>query len=229
MAQSSRQKVDLKLDWCSYDAAKYAVENWHYSKQIPAGKRVHIGVWENEKFIGAIIYSWGANNNIGKPFGLKMTQVCELVRVALTKHKSEVSKIVSISMKMLKRQSPGIRLIVSYADPRQGHVGIIYQAMNWIFTGSSNPQAAVIHQGRMMHKRTADSLFGTIKGLTKSVVLWKHKYLFPLNEAMRKQIEPLRKPYPKRAASETIDTLGVHPGKGGEAPTAALHLSRKVK
>ena len=63
-------KADLKLDWCSHAAAKYAVEHWHYSRVMPAGKRIMIGVWERGQYIGAIIFSWGANNHIGNPLNL---------------------------------------------------------------------------------------------------------------------------------------------------------------
>jgi len=28
-------KVELKLDWCSYEAAKFAVEHWHYNANPP--------------------------------------------------------------------------------------------------------------------------------------------------------------------------------------------------
>jgi hypothetical protein len=76
----------LKLDWCSFDAAKYACKSWHYSKCVPAGKLVKIGVWENEKFIGCVLYGLGATPNLSKPYGLTMTECCELVRVALTTH-----------------------------------------------------------------------------------------------------------------------------------------------
>ena len=81
-----------------------------------------------------------------------------------------------------------------------------------------------MHNGKIMHKRTANSLFGTIKGMQKSPIMWKHKYLMPLDNEMRKRILPLAKPYPKRASSETIDTPGFHPGKGGVTPTDALHF-----
>jgi hypothetical protein len=33
-------KAILKLDWCSHEAAKYACENWHYSKCVPNQKTV---------------------------------------------------------------------------------------------------------------------------------------------------------------------------------------------
>jgi hypothetical protein len=216
-------KPVLKIDWATHEAAKYAVENWHYSESMPAGKLVKVGAWENGKFIGVVLFGRGANNNIGKPYKLDQTAACELVRIALTNHITPVSKIAAIAMRFLKVNSPGLRLIISYADPLQGHHGGIYQAGNWLYCGTSQAQQEVMHNGKIMHKRTANSLFGTIKGMQKSPIMWKHKYLMPLDNEMRKQIIPLAKPYPKRASSETIDTPGIHPGEGGETPTDALH------
>lgn len=77
--------------------------------------------------------------------------------------------------------------------------------------------------GVVMHKRTANALFGTIKGMMKSPIMWKHKYLMPLDSEMRNQILPLSKPYPKRAGSDTLDTPANHAGEGGSLPTPALH------
>jgi len=60
------------------------------------------------------------------------------------------------------------------------------------------------------------------RGIIRSIKLWKYKYLMPLDAEMRKQIEPLRKPYPKRVTSDTSDTPSIYEGKGGAAPTVAL-------
>ena len=73
----------LKLDWCSHKAAKFACENWHYSKCIPKSKLVKIGVWEDNKFIGVIIYGVGATSDLVKKYGLDKTEGCELERIAL--------------------------------------------------------------------------------------------------------------------------------------------------
>ena len=191
-------KTNLVVDFCSYQAAKFAVEHWHYSGVIPAGKTVKIGVWEGGKFIGAVIYSRGANNNIGKPYNLKQTEVCELVRVALTSHVAPVSQIVSMAQKLLIATSPGLRLIVSYADPEQGHNGAIYQAMNWLYVGAVGSTTLYLHRGQYVHQRTASSFYKSIEGLPSKKLPNKHKYLYPLDRAMRRQIEPLAKPYPKK-------------------------------
>lgn len=201
------QKVDLLVAPCSHKAAKYAVMNWHYSKAMPAGNLVKFGVWEDGAFVGAVLFGWGANNNIGSPYNLKMTEVCELVRVALTSHLSAVSQIVSKTINELRKQSPGLRLIVSYADPEHGHNGGIYQAMNWAYTGSSKPQRGMVGaSGKSAHKKSVSGRFGTIKGQMYSKILWKHKYLYPLDKAMRRQIEPLAQPYPKRADVGEIES-----------------------
>jgi hypothetical protein len=219
------EKPTLRLDWCSHEAAKYAVEHWHYSQCLPAGKSVKVGVWENYKFIGVIVFSRGANNHLGTQYKLDQIELCELTRVALMDHKTPVSRIVSIAMRMLIKQSPGLRLIVSFADPMQDHHGGIYQAMNWLYVGSSQAQREVIVNGKVMHKRTAHSLYGTIKGLEKSDVLWKHKYLMPLDDAMRKQVEPLRKPYPKRGTGEIDNAAQSNAQTGGASPTVPLSNS----
>ena len=217
-------KVDLRLDWCSHAAAKYAVEHWHYSKTMPCGKLVKIGVYESGMFIGAVLFGRGANNHIGNPYGLGQTEVCELVRVALKKHLSPVSKIVSISIQLLKKFCQDLRLIVSYADPLQGHAGIIYQAGNWVYTGKSKAQPECLVNGQVIHKRTMFARFGSVAGISKSKITFKLKYLMPLDSAMREQIEPLRQPYPKRAGSETGDTSDDQSEEGGSTPTPALQL-----
>lgn len=149
---------NLKLDWCSYQAAKYACEHWHYSKSMPAGKLVKIGVWENQRYIGCVIFGRGANNNAHKYFKVKMTECCELVRIALDSHITPVTKMMSIAIKMLKKLSPNLKLIFSYADEtNQHHKGIIYKAGNWEYLGTrtTGKDAYYIINGVKIHGRSA--------------------------------------------------------------------------
>ena len=121
-------KIDLKIDWATHKAAKYACEHWHYSKKIPVNKLLKVGVWESGEFIGVIIFGLGASAQLHKQFGLKNTEVCELVRIALKKHQSPVSRMISIAFKFLRKNAPLLRVVVSFADPNEGHHGGIYQA-----------------------------------------------------------------------------------------------------
>lgn len=90
--EQSLSQVDLKLDWCSYKAAKYAVEHWHYSRSIPRSKMVTIGIWENNYYKGVVIFSYGATPQIGSPYNLTQYQIVELTRVALNTHKTPTSR-----------------------------------------------------------------------------------------------------------------------------------------
>ena len=216
--------MNLKLDFCSFEAAKYAVMHWHYSKAMPAGKLVKIGVWEDNKFIGAVIFGRGANNHLFQPYGLKQTEGCELVRVALSKHKTPVSKIVSIAIKLLKQHNPGLKLIVSFADDRQGHLGKIYQAGNWIYVGKVKSTDEFLVNGRWMHQRNLHSLFGTMKGIQakRRDGGYRLRYLMPLDATIKAEIEKLRQPYPKCAGSVDSDTAAFQASEGGATPTPAL-------
>ena len=195
--------MSLRLDWCSYQSAKYAVEHWHYSKCIPKSKLVKIGVYETNNFIGCVIFGVGATSDLVKRYGLRSIEGCELVRIALKEHITPVSKIISISLKMLKKQSPLIRLVVSFADPSQNHVGGIYQASGWIYSGTSQASDEYIYKGKRWQGR---SFRNSHKGMEHNVKVKvvkgsaKYRYLMPLDKEMRKQIESLRKPYPKRAS-----------------------------
>lgn len=231
--------MSLRLDWCSHEAAKYAVEHWHYSRTMPVSKSARLGVWEHGKFIGAIVFALGASANLGTPYGLKGTQCCELVRVALTAHENAVSKMLSIAMKMIHRQSPGLRLIVSFADTYHDHHGGIYQAGNWVYAGRTTSSAMVkLLDGSLVDPRrfnghgNKNAKWGKQpqKAMPAGAVVIKtppkHRYLYPLDNAMREQIKPLAKPYPKRAASIDSDAAGHQPADGGARPTAALQTER---
>jgi len=217
--------IALHLDWCSHEAAKYAVEHWHYSKSLPSSKTVKIGVWEYGVFVGCVVFGIGATSALVAPYGLKPTQGAELCRIALANHKSHVSRILAIAVKMLRKQSPGLRLIVSFADSEQLHVGSIYQASNWIFTGVTNAADEYIVRGKRMHGRSMRSVYGTHVGkdfIIKMKGGVKYRYLLALDDEIRAQIEPLRKPYPKRAGSVNSRTPGNHPGGDGAVPISAL-------
>lgn len=207
---SSFSKADLRVDWATHAAAKYACEHWHYSGCMPAGKLVKVGVWERGVYVGCIIFGMGANNNLPKTYKLANTEICELVRIALKNHCCPVSRMMAVALKMLKKSNPGIRLAVSYADPVQDHHGGIYQANGWIFDGTQSGQTEYIYKGKQTHGRSVMASRGTVRGLPKVRVPGKHRYLMPLDVEMRAKILPLAQPYPKRPKQAT-------PGSTSEA------------
>jgi hypothetical protein len=215
-------KVDLRIDWATHEAAKYAVENWHYSGCLPSGKLVKVGAWENGKFIGVVLFGRGASPQLGKPYGLRQDECVELVRIALTKHANQVSRIASLAMKFLYRSNPKLRLIVSFADQSQGHYGGIYQAGNWVYTGEGTAKPRlVLPDGTTRHNRLYQ---GVNKAAIPNGAYWskpegKHRYIMPLDAEMRARILPLAKTYPKRA-KQAMDDNQSSQRQGGTDPHA---------
>jgi hypothetical protein len=229
-------RAGLHVDFCSHEAAKYAVMRWHYSRAMPSSKLVRFGVWEDNKFSGAVIFGIGANRHLARPFSLADTEVCELVRVALAPgRRYPTSQVVAVALRLLKRQSPGLRLVVSYADLGEGHLGTLYQAGGWLYLGTSDQSYLRIH-GRIVHPRTVYDRYGrggqSVPWLRANVdpkaerveMASKLRYVMPLDKAMRRQLAPQARAYPKSAAEVNPgDTSGVQPEEAGSSPSRPLH------
>jgi hypothetical protein len=203
-------KADLRIDWATHEAAKYACENWHYSKSVPVPPLVKVGVWENGIYIGVVIFSRGASSNLLSPYGLKQSEGCELTRIALTNHIAPVSRVIRLAMQFLKRNSPELRLLVSFADPQYGHHGGVYQAGNWLYAGDTASSVEYWSAGKRLHSRQVSEKGWNIQqGAKRKTVrpsecvivktVGKHRYLMPLDDEIRQRILSLSKPYPKRA------------------------------
>lgn len=221
--------VNLKLDWCSPQAARFACEKWHYSGTYPVTKTARVGVWEDGAFIGAIIFSCGAGASCdGSRYGLAKTfEVAELQRVALRAHKSPVTRMIAIAIRMIRKRYPRLKMLISFADPGEGHHGGIYQGGGWLYCGRTAPNTELLlEDGRWVHSRTtgnqwgAKSLAGRLQVKDKRTTPGKHRYVLPLCDEVRRRIVSM--PYPKRAGSADSGTPGLQPVGGGATPTPAL-------
>ena len=109
--------------------------NVHYAKRIPQIMKA-FGLYDNDKLVGIITYGIPASPSLcmgicGKEYS---EIVLELNRLCLLRnHKNLASKLVSGSIKQLPKPT----IVVSYADNKQGHVGYVYQATNFLYTGLS--------------------------------------------------------------------------------------------
>jgi hypothetical protein len=165
-------------------------------------------------------------------YKLKMTECAELCRIALNKHVTPVSRILSIAVKMLKREMPGIRLLVSYADLNEGHEGRIYQASNWVFVGKTGFEAGIMLKGKLTHRRTINS--NTARATSGGCnIMWTRVRLGTkenrnINIYYRSMVtssnasNSSRNLIPRCAASGDIAAPDFQSGEAGEAPSAAL-------
>ena len=205
----------MRLERASTKAIRYALMNFHYAKAIPSVQSAFSVFNDNNEWCGVICYSIGANKSIGTFAKLPLGAVCELVRVALNGKQESTSKALSISLKLVKKNNPLLKLIVSYADIDQEHTGIIYQATNWYYLGeTAQGQSAFIVNGRKTHNKTIHSK-GLVQSLesvrkhldpnaTKFYSKGKRKYIYPLDKTMLHLCKSLSKPYPKKISDSSI-------------------------
>jgi hypothetical protein len=180
---------------------------------MPTPPLVRIGVWERE-FVGVVLFSRGASAHLGRRFGVRSTEIAELTRVALREHEAPVSRIVAVAVRLLRRRCPGLRLLVSFADPEQGHHGGIYQALGWTYLGATAPSWVYVDRhGRRWHPRQVSPSgvrrqYGEARRVVRTGdcarvrVAGKHRYALGLDEGMRELLRAMAQPYPQRATGE---------------------------
>jgi len=181
--------------------------NVHYARRIPSISYA-FGLYVNGNLDGVITYGSPASRPLCTGIaGIDMAgRVLELNRLCLVHNrKNEASKLVGASLKMLPRPS----IVVSFADKAQGHLGVIYQATNFIYCGLSAKRTDYKISGKEhLHTRTisvstADEL-RTEHGAGFSVEprSRKHRYVMLLGgkRERREMLAALRypvQPYPK--------------------------------
>ena len=107
----------------------------HYAKRSTSITYAY-GLFIGDILEGVVTYGTPASSSLrvgvaGKEYS---KDVLELNRLCLKSNiKNHASYLVARSLKML----PKPKIIVSYADTSQGHVGYVYQACNFIYTGLS--------------------------------------------------------------------------------------------
>lgn len=106
----------------------------HYAKRM-CPISYAFGVYEDSKLIGVVTYGTPASSGLRSGVcGEEYTaNVIELNRLCCDNRPNVASMLVGRSLSMLPKPS----IVVSYADTEQGHVGYVYQATNFIYTGLS--------------------------------------------------------------------------------------------
>ena len=141
----------------------------HYAKRLPSISYA-FGLYEENQLVGVVTYGIPASNSLcegicGKEY---KEYVIELNRLCLLNNvKNQSSFLVGNSIKML----PKPKVIVSYADIGQGHVGYVYQATNFLFTGTTKERTDM-SAGEGKHSRHAKD------PLIRQFRTAKHRYVY---------------------------------------------------
>lgn len=121
-------------------AAMRLVMQYHYS-QRKVGCCFAFGLFDSSDLIGCCTFSIPASYTLCKGVcgSEYRNQVVELSRLVIIPgaRKNAASMLIGGSLRLMPD-----RVVVSYADCNDhvGHVGYVYQATNWIYTGKSNAE-----------------------------------------------------------------------------------------
>lgn len=213
----------MRLEKASNKAIKYACLNFHYAKTVPTYS-IGYSVFENNIWCGVVLFGGGASVNMPAKFNLRNGQYLELNRMALNGKQSSTSKVLSIAIKLIKKECPTVRMLFSYADKGQEHKGIIYQATNWNYIENIESSGTeYLLNGIWKHDRGRYNWGVDFKKLPKRKKAGKHKYIYPLDKTLLPLCKSLSKPYPKQAV-EVHELNNSHSSEkvGGANPTQPL-------
>ena len=151
--------------------AKPWILNRHYAKRLCPISYAY-GIYENTNLKGVVTYGTPLSNTLRAGVcGNEWSHcVLELNRLCCENIKNIASMFVGRSLKMLPKPS----IVVSYADTGQGHVGYVYQATNFIYTGLSSKFNDPMVKG-MEHKHHT-TIGDEGRGHPSRVAFLKEKY-----------------------------------------------------
>lgn len=201
----------------TYDETKPFLLNIHYARRMPCITDA-FGLFVNGELVGVVTYGVPASRPlcIGLAGVENEKNVRELNRLCIRPElngggRNYASFLVSHSLKML----PNGTFVVSYADTAWTHVGYIYQACNFLYTGMSAKRKDT-YQPRGLHPRAYDKDSHSDKFQTRSQ---KHRYVYLVGDKrtrkrMRQQLKyPVYDYYPKgdEQQYDTENPQIVHP------------------
>lgn len=136
---------------------KEFIKKHHYSHGVHNGPMCY-GLFDNRELVGVLAFATPCSENVcASVFGVEhKRKVTELHRLVLLDHvqKNMESWFISRVLRQLKKDRPNYKAVLTFADATQGHIGVIYQATNAIYTGMSGKATFYLDQdGRLRHPR----------------------------------------------------------------------------
>jgi len=114
------------------------VKTHHYSGRVVNTSKLHFGCFLDGKLHGVMSYGSPMikKNMVGMVEGTGWNEMLELNRMAFDDYlpKNSESRCISISIKLIKKNAPQIKWIVSFSDSTQCGDGTIYRASGFVLT-----------------------------------------------------------------------------------------------
>lgn len=138
------------------------IKKHHYSGKVVQNSKLHFGAFLDSKLHG--VMSFGSSLDKSKIIGLVndtgWNEFLELNRMAFDDvlPRNSESRCISLAMKLIKKNAPQIKWVVSFADGCSCGDGTIYRASGFVLTLiKENSDLCILPNGEKIHSMTLKS------------------------------------------------------------------------
>jgi hypothetical protein len=185
--------MSIKDDYQVRSVPKEQTYEWllkkHYAKKIPSIV-FSFGLYNKELLpVGFCTYGVPPSAPLVEHLlsGYYKENILELNRLVVIDglQRNVLSFFVSQTLKIL----PNPLCLVSYADPNNGHHGYIYQATNWIYTGtgSETPNFYLVQGGKQIHSKWVKKYKDEGYEIRSEFQEAKHRYIYFIGDKKTKK------------------------------------------
>jgi len=153
----SAKRIELRpIDGAT---ARDLVRRLHYSGTVVRNSQLHIGAFLNGRLCGVMQYGppMDRRKMLAAVPGTPWSGLVELNRMAFGDElpRNSESRALAIAGRLIRRDSPHVEVVVSFADAAQCGDGTIYRAAGFVLTGIARSRnLARLPDGRTVHKMT---------------------------------------------------------------------------
>ena len=137
------------------------VKQHHYSGKVVPNSTLHFGCFLDEKLHGVMSYGTSMDKRKILPLvtNTLWNEMLELNRMAFDEYlpKNSESRCIAISIKLIKKNAPHIKWILSYSDGTQCGDGAIYRASGFYLTGLKVNTTILEWNGKIIADKTLNN------------------------------------------------------------------------
>jgi hypothetical protein len=137
------------------------VKKHHYSGKVVPNSNLHFGCFLDGNLHGVLSYGTSMDKRKVLPLveNTLWNEMLELNRMAFDDYlpKYSESRCISITIKLLKKNAPHIKWILSYSDGTQCGDGTIYRASGFYLTGVKENKTILEWDGKIIADKTLNN------------------------------------------------------------------------
>lgn len=181
----------------------------HYLHSFPGGTMLSFGVFLGQRLLGVLTFGAGPFLAYGLVKSATRDDCLCLTRLWLSDDlpSNSESRVLGVLLRALRRET-NLKFLIAYSDPAYGHMGVIYQATGWLYTGLSTATPLYdLGDGIARHSRSLGQVYGShslrrferhhveVTLVTREP---KHRYVRFLDESWQNRLAVPVLPYPKK-------------------------------